>query len=161
MSGDPAVMAYAALAAGGGTAGATAPPAAKPALYVGGDADAIVPLPAIEQWWSSSVPSPKRLAALGGVTHLGFMDLCTIAADQGGAFQAFQAAGGSVPEVITHLIADGCDPKHTPATDAWPAIDHLVVAHLRSAFGIDAIPVGLDPSLADAYPGLSISYQEG
>jgi dienelactone hydrolase len=161
MSGDPAVTAYAALAAGGGTAGSTPPPAAKPALYIAGDADAIAPLPAIEQWWTSAVPSPKRLAALSGVTHLGFMDLCTIAADQGGAFQAFQTAGGSVPEVITHLVADGCDPKHTAATDAWPAIDHLVVAHLRSAFGIDPAPVGLDTSVADAYPGLTISYQEG
>ena len=160
MSGDPSIVGYAALAAGGGTTGATAPPAAKPSLYVAGEADVIAPLPAIEQWWTTSVPSPKRFAALSGVTHLGFMDLCTIVPEQGGAFEAFRAAGGTVPEVITHLVADGCDPKHTPATTAWPAIRHLVIAHLRSAFGVDATPVALDESVTDAYPGLTVRYQE-
>jgi len=54
MSADPDVTTYVALAAGGGN-----PPAAKPGLYVAGDADVIAPAASIEQWWASSVPSPS------------------------------------------------------------------------------------------------------
>jgi hypothetical protein len=144
----------AALAAGSGPA-----PAATPGLYVAGDADVIAPAATIEQWSTATVPSPKQLAVLGGVTHLGFMHLCTIAADQGGIFQVAQRSGVAIPDVITHLTADGCAPEPTPATAAWPAIRHLTIAQLRSAFGIDPAPVALDASLADAYPGLTIRYQ--
>jgi hypothetical protein len=61
--------------------------------------------------------------------------------------------------VITKLYADGCDPQHTAATAAWPAIRHLTVAQLRAAFGMDPAPVGLDASVADAYDGLTIRWQ--
>ena len=98
-----------------------------------GDADVIAPAATIEQWWTTTVPSPKQLAVLGGVTHLGFMDLCTIAADQGGVFQVAERSGVAIPDVIAHLTADGCSPSHTPATTAWPAIRHLTIAQLRSA----------------------------
>ena len=154
MAGDPHVVTYVALAAGSGPA-----PAATPGLYVAGEADVIAPAATIEQWWTSSVPSPKQLAVLGGVTHLGFMDLCTIAADQGGIFQVAQRFGVTIPDVIAHLTADGCAPSHTAATAAWPAIRHLTIAQLRSAFGIDPAPVALDASVADAYPGLTVRYQ--
>ena len=154
MSGDPHVATYVALAAGSGPA-----PAATPGLYVAGDADVIAPAASIEQWWNATVPSPKQLAVLGGVTHLGFMDLCTIAADQGGVFQVAQRFGVAIPDVIAHLTADGCAPSHTAATAAWPAIRHLTIAQLRAAFGIDPAPVALDASLADAYPGLTVRYQ--
>jgi hypothetical protein len=70
-----------------------------------------------------------------------------------------QRSGVAVPDVIAHLTADGCDPSHTLATTAWPAIRHLTIAQLRSGFGIDPAPVALDASLADAYPGLTVRYQ--
>jgi hypothetical protein len=65
----------------------------------------------------------------------------------------------AVPEVIMRLYADGCDPKYTPAPTAWPAIQHLTIAQLRAALGIDPAPVGLDASLAEAYDGLTIRYE--
>ena len=111
MSADPQIATFVALAAGNGN------PPAKPGLFVAGDADAIAPAASIEQWWNTTVPSPRQLAVLGGVTHLGFMDACTIAADQGGILQVASEAGVAVPEVIVHLYADGCDPKYTPAPD--------------------------------------------
>jgi dienelactone hydrolase len=153
MSGDPQITTFVALAAGNGT------PPAKPGLFVAGDADAIAPAASIEQWWGSTVPSPRQLAVLSGVTHLGFMDACTIAADQGGVLRVASDAGVAVPEVIVRLYADGCDPKYTAAPTAWPAIQHLTIAQLRAALGIDPSPVGLDPSLAEAYDGLTIRYE--
>jgi dienelactone hydrolase len=154
MSADPNVATYVALAAGGG-----ATPAAKPALYIEGDADKVVPLASVEQWWNASVPSPKQLAVLSGVTHLGFMDACTIAPGDGGPFQLAVSAGAVVPDVIGRLYADGCDPKYTSAEEAWPAIRHLTIAQLRAVFGIDPAPVALDGSVADAYPGLTVRYE--
>ena len=152
MSADPQIATFVALAAGNGN------PPAKPGLVVAGDADAIAPVGSIEQWWNT-VPSPRQLAVLGGVTHLGFMDACTIAADQGGILQVATDAGVAVPEVILNLYADGCDPQYTPAPTAWPAIRHMTIAQLRAALGVDPAPVGLDASLADAYDGLTIRYQ--
>ena len=154
MSGDPEVVTFVALAAGGGSA-----PPAKPGLFVAGDADVVAPAATVEQWWNTSVPSPKQLAVLGGVTHLGFTDVCTIALEQGGVVPIVASAGVAVPDVITKLYAAGCDPSLTPATAAWPAIRHLTIAQLRSAFGMDPAPVGLDPSVADAYEGLTVRYQ--
>jgi hypothetical protein len=87
------------------------------------------------------------------------MDLCTIAAEQGGIFEVAQRSGVAIPDVIAHLTADGCDSSHTAATTAWPAIRHLTIAQLRSGLGIDPAPVALDASLADAYPGLTVRYQ--
>ncbi len=153
MSADPEIATFVALAAGNGN------PPAKPGLFVAGDADAIAPAASIEQWWNTTVPSPRQLAVLSGVTHLGFMDACTIAADRGGILQVASEAGIAVPEVIVRLYADGCDPKYTAAPTAWPAIQHLTIAQLRAGLGIDPAPVGLDASLADAYDGLTIRYQ--
>jgi dienelactone hydrolase len=153
MSADPQIATFVALAAGNGN------PPAKPGLFVAGDADAIAPAASIEQWWNTTVPSPRQLAVLGGVTHLGFMEACTIAADRGGILQVASDAGIAVPEVIVRMYADGCDPKYTPAPTAWPAIQHLTIAQLRAGLGIDPAPVGLDASLTDAYDGLTIRYQ--
>jgi len=89
------------------------------------------------------------------------MDICRIGAGEGGVLAASAAAGATIPDVITRLYADGCDPKHTPATTAWPAIRHLTIAQLRSAFGVDAVPVGLDASIAHAYPGLTVTFRTG
>jgi dienelactone hydrolase len=159
MSDEEVVDAYVALAAGGGEDDA-APPA-KPSLYVAGDADAIVPLDRVQAWYAT-VPAPKRLAVLGGVTHLGFMDICTLGQDRGGVLQIATDAGVAVPEVILRLFADGCAEQYTAAEDAWPVIRHLTIAHLRSALGIDAAPVGLDPvALAGAYPGVPVTVSEG
>jgi dienelactone hydrolase len=154
MSGDPNVVTFVALAAGGGSA-----PPAKPGLFIAGDADSVAPAAGIEQWWTTSVPAPKQLAVLGGVTHLGLTDVCTIAPEQGGLVPAVAGAGVAVADVVTKLYADGCDPSHTAATAAWPAIRHLTIAQLRVALGMDPAPVALDPSVADAYDGLTVRYQ--
>ena len=72
-----------------------------------------------------------------------------------------QQATVFVPDLLVRLYADGCDPTHTPAQQAWPAIRHATIAELRSGLGIDPQPVGLDAALAAAYAPLSVVYQEG
>ena len=113
MSADLQVATFVALAAGNGTP-PPSPVCSWPATRTPS------PAASIEQWWGSTVPSPRQLAVLGGVTHLGFMDACTIAADQGGVLQVASDAGVAVPEVIMRLYADGCDPKYTAARPPGP-----------------------------------------
>jgi hypothetical protein len=88
------------------------------------------------------------------------MDVCTLGRDQGGVLEIAIASGVAVPDAIAKLFADGCDAQHTPPEQAWPAIRHLTIAHLRAALGLDATPVGLDPTMAEAFPGLTVTYEE-
>ena len=83
---DPRIESYVALAfpVGGSfvdpttptTIGGPAPPA-KPSLLIAGTDDAIAPLPRVEAAYAS-LPSPKRLTVIGGMTHLGFTDICAL-----------------------------------------------------------------------------------
>jgi predicted dienelactone hydrolase len=160
---DPGVVAMVPLAspAGLGQDGQPQQPVPTvPSLYVAGSADVIAALPRVTQAYEQAAGPPKRFAVLDGVTHLGFMDVCTIAQDQGGVLQAATDAGVNVNPVVLRLFADGCDPQYTDATDAWPAIRHLVVAQVRTAMGADATPVGLDASVGTAYPPMAITYTD-
>jgi dienelactone hydrolase len=157
---EPRVRTYVALAAPAGARPGAAVPS-QPSLFVAGTADVIAKLDTVETSWNQVVPSPKRLAVLDNVTHLGFMDVCTIARDKGGVLQLAASQGIAAPPIVVGLFADGCDPKYTDATDAWPAIDHLTVAQVRYGLGIDQQPVGLDASVASAYPPMPIRFEEG
>jgi predicted dienelactone hydrolase len=128
----------------------------KPSLTISGTADAIIPGDRLSAAWQR-LSGPKRWATLDGVTHLGFMDNCA----QGNLLAMAQQATVFVPDLLVRLYADGCDPTHTPAQQAWPAIRHATIAELRSGLGIDPQPVGLDAALAAAYAPLNVVYQEG
>ena len=128
----------------------------KPSLTISGTADAIIPGDRLSAAWQQ-LSGPKRWATLEGVTHLGFMDNCA----QGNLLAMAQQATVFVPDLLVRLYADGCDPTHIPAQQAWPAIRHATIAELRSGLGIDPQPVGLDAALAAAYAPLNVVYQEG
>ena len=50
------------------------------------------------------------------------------------------------------LGEDGCIPPAVPVVETFPVVRHVVTAWLRQALGLDAVPVGLGPDVADAYP---------
>jgi len=126
---DPRVRTYVAMAA----PVAQSPPPSVPSLLIAGTDDAIAPVDRVRAA-ARALPAPRRYAEMTGVTHLGFMDICTVARDQGGVLAAAERAGVAVNPLVGRLFADGCDDKYPPVTRAWPAIQHLVVAHLRSVF---------------------------
>ena len=35
--------------------------------------------------------------------------------------------------------------------EVWPIIDHVVTSWLRNLFGIDQVPIGLGPEVANEY----------
>ncbi len=165
---DPRVDSYVALAfpVGGtfveSTSPTTAPgpaPPDKPSMLIAGSADAIAPLPRVEAAYGS-LPPPKGLAVIEGMTHLGFTDLCELTPEgTPDVLTTARAAGVAVPELVAVLFADGCDVTHTAARDVWPALSSLTTAHLRATLGVD--PSALDFDQADldaAFPKLQISY---
>ena len=162
---DPRIVTYVALASpAGGSFSETpttitpVPPPDKPSLLIAGTADAIAPLARVQSAYDR-LPSPKALAVIEGVTHLGFMDICTLTPPgQPNALQVAKDAGVAVPDLILRLFADGCDPRYTSPTTAWPAINALTTAQLRGAVGLDDPPVVLtQEDLDSAFPDLDVT----
>jgi hypothetical protein len=67
--------------------------------------------------------------------------------------------GLQLPPDLLRLASDGCQPGALDPTLAFPAIDHLSVAFLRWTLGIDKKPVGLDPSVAEAFPKANLTLE--
>ncbi|HMK12647.1 MAG TPA: hypothetical protein VK461_13740, partial [Acidimicrobiales bacterium] len=91
--------------------------------------------------------------------HLGFMDICMLTPPgQPNVLDVARAAGVAIPDLILRLFTDGCDPKYTRPTSAWPAINALTTAHLRGTLGLDDPPVVIDQEGLDAaFPDLHIT----
>jgi predicted dienelactone hydrolase len=168
---DPRIESYVALAfpVGGSfvdpttpttTIGGPAPPS-KPSLLIAGTDDAIAPLPRVEAAYAS-LPSPKRLAVIGGMTHLGFTDICALTPPgTPDVLSTAKAAGIAVPPIVAAVFADGCDPKHTAAQAVWPALDELTTAHLAATLGVDKRAFDfVEADLAAAFPALHITLSE-
>ncbi len=163
---DPRIATYVALASpvGGSFTASTpttapaVPPPDKPSLLIAGSADAIAPLARIQAAYDN-LPAPKAFAVIDGVTHLGFMDICTLTSPgQPNVLEVAKGAGVAIPELISRLFADGCDTKFTAANTAWPAINALTTAELRGVLGLDDPPVVLTQDDLDAaFPDLDIT----
>ena len=167
---DPRIESYVALAfpVGGSFVEPTSPttiggppPPEKPSLLIAGTADTIAPLPRVEDTYNG-LPSPKRLAVITGMTHLGFTDICTLTPPgTPDVLSTAKAAGIAVPPIVAAVFADGCDPKHTAARAVWPALDELTTAHLEATLGVDKRALDFDDAdLATAFPELHITLSE-
>lgn len=154
LSSEASVATFVALAAGPDTT-----PPTKPGLFVAAGADTVVPVGTIESA-VAALPAPRRLVVIGNASHLAFLDVCTLGRDQGGVLQIAKAAGVPVPDSLLSLYADGCATKYLKAEDAWPLIDHIVTAQLRSGFGLDAEAVGLGPELSAAWSPIDVKVED-
>jgi dienelactone hydrolase len=156
---QPDVATYISLAAGDnpGTGGRLVPPG-KPALYMVGADDAVVPASEVDSAYAAA-PKPKRLVTIGSSGHLVFADICLIGSAQGGVTTIAQSLGITIPASLVKLAVDGCGGGAIPVGQAYPVIDHFVVAQLRSVFGIDRQPVGLGDDLTRDFPPATLTYR--
>ncbi len=164
-----AIDGYVSLASGifvgtGGTAttvaGATttsSPPLpAKPSLFVAGANDHVAVFTRVTEPAFRAAPAPTRLWVIAKAGHNAFDDFCTFGNGKG--IIGVAEASGLGPILATPSFAsfktlgeDGCKAPDVKVQTTWPIIRHVVTAWLRSLFGIDANPVGLDNSVADQY----------
>ena len=142
-----------------GTPTTAAPPVPDvPGMVMRGTKDGIIPAAASKKVYDG-MNAPKALATFAGGGHLLFSDICLIGKDQGGLVSLVHQTGLQIPADLLRLASDGCQPGALDPTDAFPAIDHLSVAFLRWTLGIDEKPVGLDPSVAEAFPKANLTLE--
>lgn len=124
----------------------------KPGLLLAAVEDGIVGLDRMDAAYDA-MKAPKRIVYFGGSGHLVFSDLCEVGESDGGLLAIADLLGIPVSGQLAALATDGCiDPAVEP-TAAWPAVQHIVVAHLRRVFGLDESDAGLT-GLDAAYPAI-------
>ncbi len=153
---DPRIATYVAMAAGAAATDDAGASLTKPALFVAGSSDVIAKLESVQKAYDAYA-GPKHLVVIDGVTHLGFMDVCTLSTAKGSTLDIAVADGVVIEPIITRLFADGCDKKYTAATDAWPVINQVVTAHLKSVFGDPEAAAGLDAKLSGAFGSVKVT----
>lgn len=106
-----------------------------PTLVVGGDHDQIAPVARMKAAIGES--KTTRLAVIHGAGHLAFTDLCTLAADRGGALEVARQHGVAIPDLLATLATDGCRPTDRPFHETAPEIRAVTAGaleqHLRCA----------------------------
>ncbi|CAN5727127.1 hypothetical protein BH10ACT1_BH10ACT1_24680 [soil metagenome] len=156
---EPRIKAFIAYSVGlgGDDAEQAAPPVPKvPGMVMAGTKDGIIDF-AKSQEVFDGMQAPKYFVQIDGAGHLVFSDLCLIGKDLGGLAGLIKEVGLDLPAQFSRLASDGCEAGDLDPTKAFPAIDHLSVAFLRSTFGIDKEPVGLDPSVTKAFTDAKIT----
>lgn len=129
-----------------------------PGMVMLGTADGIIPA-ADSRAVYEGMAAPKHLVEIGDAGHLVFSDICLIGKDQGGLVALTKEAGLDLPDQLLKLASDGCGPDDLDPRKAFGAIDHFSVAFLRSVFGIDEQPVGLDAATASSFTSAKITYR--
>jgi dienelactone hydrolase len=162
----PQVAGYVSLASGifkdsrsSTTAGATTTTVAmpaKPSLFVAGMDDHVAVFAQVTKPAFDAAAAPTRLWYIDKLGHNGFDDFCTFGNGKGIIGVAEAAGLGpalSKPPLsqFKALGEDGCSPPALPVRQVWPIIDHVVTSWLRTLFGTDKTPVGLDASVAGEY----------
>lgn len=102
-----------------------------PALVMAGLDDATIEAEATREAFAT-LGAPKYLVEVAASGHLVFSDLCLIGAEQGGLVGIVEQIGLPIPENLLRLASDGCGEEALPVTEAFPAVDGLTVAFLRT-----------------------------
>ena len=160
---EPRIKAFISYSVGTGTGpnGDQEPPPVPtvPGMVMAGTKDGIIPFEASQEVYGG-MQVPKYLVSIDGAGHLVFSDLCLIGRDLGGLAGLIKEVGLDLPDNFSRLASDGCEPGDLEPEKAFPAIDHLSVAFLRSTFGIDQEPVGLDPAVTSNFSDATVTLTE-
>jgi predicted dienelactone hydrolase len=130
-----------------------------PGMVMLGDGDGIIPAESSRAVYEG-MDTPKHLVEIAEAGHLVFSDICLIGREQGGLVGLVGAAGLELPDNLLRLASDGCEEDRPAPEGAFGAINHFSVAFLRSSFGIDDEPVGMDQATADTFTTAEVSYQD-
>lgn len=161
---DPNVKTFIGMAGGNfrntSTTGTTFPQPAipdKPGMLLAGGKDQVATLDGVKGLYDA-MKTPKRLVVIDDGGHNGFDDLCVIGADQGGLIEIARKVGITPPDQAVRLFNDGCTADFLPAKEAWPVNRHFVTAQLRYELGLDPVPVGLGPGVAQTFLPTKVTY---
>ncbi|HEU5152997.1 MAG TPA: dienelactone hydrolase family protein [Iamia sp.] len=121
-----------------------------PGMVMAGTEDATIPVAATRDAYAT-LGEPKYLVEVAASGHLVFSDLCLIGAEQGGLVGIVEEIGLPIPEDLLRLASDGCGEEAIGVEEAFPAIDGLTVAFLRTYLdGEDGFAGALAEGAVDA-----------
>ena len=129
-----------------------------PGLVIAADRDLAISLGSVTDHVLVAAPA-VGLAVLHNAGHNTFTDSCPEIRALGGLVQ-FAGSIGVDPDLL-ELGDNGCLADFTDATEFWPLIGHLTVAHLQAALGSDD-GSSLAPEFVDGLSGgLLAAYRVG
>lgn len=122
----------------------------KPTLLVVANGDIVV-TPSFTQGLYQLLRSPKVFAAIERSGHNSFTDSCDAIRNGASLTQLARAAGFPIDENLLRLGENGCTDAEVDPSEVWAITQHLTVAVLRHAFGLDPVPVGLAPAVGERF----------
>ena len=151
---DPRV----AVAIGWAPVAPAGPPANKPTMIIGAPADIALTPDALAKEFASFA-APKRFVEIGGATagHNTFTDLCIVIRGGGGLVE-FARKNNLISGRLLDLAVNGCAATDLQPERFFAVVQHFTVAELRSVFGIDPQPVGLDDTITTAFGDIPVEY---
>ena len=138
---DDGILAWIALAGAGFGTGPS-----KPMLLMAGTGDDVAQIGPVRTGFDEQVADPRRFVSITRAGHLAFTDICLIGQERGGVIAIAREYGLEIPDALVQIATDGCQVDELPVVEAFPVIKHYVVAHLRSAFGIDVNTLAFGPA---------------
>lgn len=130
-----------------------------PTMIIAGSTDIAI-TPAAAQASYEALRPPKRYVEIGTMGHNAFSDACLAIRNGTDLIGIAKNLGIGIPDRLLELGRNGCDDQSLDTKRGWRIIQHFTVAELRSALGIDRVPVGLGPGIARAFPGVTIDYRQ-
>jgi predicted dienelactone hydrolase len=130
-----------------------------PTMIVAGAEDIAVTEADVRESFDELQP-PKRLVVVDGMGHNAFSDICQPIQQGNDLLGLAVQLGLPIPDRLIELGRDGCEPDSLDTATGWEVIQHFTVAALRDGLGLDTEPVGLNQATADAFDGVTITYEE-
>ncbi len=129
-----------------------------PTLIVAGSRDiAITPDKVTASY--DALKAPKRLVTIDKMGHNGFGDSCLAIRSGTDLIGIAKGLGLPIPDRLLELGKNGCGTDDLDTRTGWAVTQHFTVAHLREVFKIDGSPVGLGDDIANAFPGVGVTYR--
>lgn len=134
----------------------TGTPANKPTMIIAGSLDNALTSAQLEKEYNS-FPPPKRRVEVANAGHNTFTDICDVIRGGGGLIK-FALDNHFISGQLEQLAVNGCAQDNLPPAQFLPVVQHFTVAELRDALHIDPQPIGLGDGIAQAFPGVTITY---
>ncbi|MFM7061835.1 MAG: hypothetical protein ACKOZL_11710 [Actinomycetes bacterium] len=125
-------------------------------IIVGSNDIAITPTSAQASY--AALNPPKRYVEIGAMGHNAFSDACLAIRNGTDLIGIAKGLGIGIPDRLLELGRNGCEEGSLGIRKGWRVVQHFTVAELRKDLGVNRAPVGLAPGVADAFPGVEITY---
>lgn len=127
-------------------------------IIVGSNDIAITPASAEASY--ALLNPPKRYVQIDAMGHNAFSDACLAIRNGTDLIGIAKGLGIGIPDRLLELGRNGCEPGALGIKKGWSVVQQFTVAELRKDLGVNRAPIGLAPRIAEAFPGVTITYRQ-